>query len=858
MTASHEMIIGLGGTGGLALQAFKRVVQRRKAEAQALQEAAQIRYLYIDSNTDVQYGSKEEQFPAYEFILLDKNHLRLKELSHLRNIAPWLGNMAEHIAEMRGGSVQDAEKYLDSLYASGQLRRVGRLLFALHVQHIKERLRATINDMLHEQPANIRFRLFCSLGGGTGSGCLIDMITLIHSLLQEMNIGVEIYVYPFVSYNWGEFSNAGAFYENEYATLRDLNALMTGSFRPVEVGRDADTPQGNRFTAYGSPIKQVFLSSDLAPGTPRLHEQVKHMAEALFDTIVYPGRATEPACLKALTGEKLLYVNPGEPADGNPLRSYRFAALSLRRWGLPTQEAGALLKAIFETNMLKGWLNSQADRGKEKDSELMQELYAKENRALAEFLASEEKMRFAAPLPMHQPRLPSNTVLALVRALQECAQHHVPRLQQMGDDPELEAALEPIRARAAAQAEEDLLEHLRSLFHAPQDEREPHWGWNDIMSFLRDYQIWRAHKAEETERKLKESADRDKQLADILQARRDESAKMGLLTRVLTKKPVALYEAQRRDATARIDNAREALLLAKTKKLHAAVDAAIQYQIDKVREIISRTEEYVEQLERKMHEYENHIEHPKSHLFYAGKNDREYATAVRLVIAAMSRTAAPIAQEYRDLAEQMLLKSNAHDVAEMLSHISRVLVQKQCKEWHDTVCSRDNLTPVWDWNIMEYLERKAGPDSTLWEERIGRDADEYIAAVQAGIALDTHEPGLQQPQVSPLTAVIIGMPAPSHEKFAQWLAQRLEQSARRCLPVFSGRSDIYRLAAADDIHVLAVRYWFPARFYPVVARLHERYQAAAAAEKKAHALYFANIDDAGIPLESPERPSLMV
>lgn len=487
MAKNHEIIIGLGGTGGRAIQAFKRVVHRRKAEAAELQEMAQISYLYLDSNDDVLHSSAGELFLPSEYILLEKDHLKLNEISQLRHIAPWLGNMAEHLSETT----------LSCLCGSGQLRRVGRLLFACHVQRIKAHLRAMLGDMINGSNPDIRFRLFCSLGGGTGSGCLIDMITLIHSLIEEMNIRGEIYVYPFVSGDTGML-NAGAFYENEYATLRDLNALMVGCYHPHMLA-EAD----NSFYQNFPPVRQVFLSSEMAPGAPRLSEQLEHMAEACFDSIVYTcGTFEGTNCLKAFTGEDLLDVFPGEPDDGNPLRSYRFATLSRSNWALPAQ----------------------------------------------------------------------------------------------GDQ-----------------------------------------------------------------------------------------------------------------------------------------------------------------------------------------------------------------------------------------------------------------------SVMEYLAQEAGADSALWEERIGRYAEELMETVaRAGVELDTHEPGLQQPQVSPLTAVLIGMPATRQDAFSRWLAQRLEKAAQRCLLVLRGRWDIYRSTDTEDIRVLAVQYWFPARFYPIVAFLHKKYQATAADDAKARVLYFANIDDAGIPLESPERPSLMV
>lgn len=193
--SNHQLIIGLGGVGGLSVAAFRRTVVAYENDYKFLTEerGTRFEYLYIDSNDDVLnsdiwsiYG-KSVRLNRSDFVMLKEGDGTdsIKEISLQENIAPWIGNVAEHFARQIGKSdTGDGSlgSELVGLAGTGQLRRYGRVLFALHAQDIRVNLRNKIAKLTRESDSDVDVRIFCSLGGGTGSGSIVDMVTLIQRL----------------------------------------------------------------------------------------------------------------------------------------------------------------------------------------------------------------------------------------------------------------------------------------------------------------------------------------------------------------------------------------------------------------------------------------------------------------------------------------------------------------------------------------------------------------------------------------------------------------------------------------------------------------------------------------------------
>ncbi|MBE6416582.1 MAG: hypothetical protein E7032_08645 [Akkermansiaceae bacterium] len=307
----HNFLIGLGGTGGAALKAFRAETVERAGEYQnLLQQGRRFEYLYLDSNeVDVDNASRWEYKDLHTGLELGTQALLLslpenatsEEIANHPQVETWIGeNGVEHLKEtLLSGPV----------YGALQRRRYGRVLAAVNADAIRQRIKDGVCELskgLAGCDRWVTFHVFASAGGGTGSGCLVDVLTLLPQLCHNFNIHFKIVAYLFVGGAEAEISNTGYFYKNEYATLRDVNALMANQYRPFRTLTDNFA---NPFHDKADPIDAVYIST--GENGSCLSEQVKDFAACCFDMIsCVPSACT--AAARAFSGEDLYPTNPGE------------------------------------------------------------------------------------------------------------------------------------------------------------------------------------------------------------------------------------------------------------------------------------------------------------------------------------------------------------------------------------------------------------------------------------------------------------------------------------------------------------------------------------------------------------------
>ena len=216
--AKNQLIIGLGGVGGRSIAAFRKATVLHKDDYEKLRgEGYKFEYLYIDSNNDCLgadnweiYGKSVKLDPA-DIVLLKqtsgKTAPSIRTISGYENIKPWIGDLRSSFAK-RSSKVNIDDESLDSeifgLDGAGQLRRYGRVLFAINSQTIRQCLQNKLSVLTSGAASEVDVRIFCTLGGGTGSGSIVDTVTLI----QELAVGghkYKTFVYPFVA---GELRDA--------------------------------------------------------------------------------------------------------------------------------------------------------------------------------------------------------------------------------------------------------------------------------------------------------------------------------------------------------------------------------------------------------------------------------------------------------------------------------------------------------------------------------------------------------------------------------------------------------------------------------------------------------------------------
>lgn len=871
----NEFIIGLGGVGGRSIQAFRRTCKVRKADTdQLIADGGKFQYLYIDSNDDILNDAGWEVY-GENIKLLPSEVIKLKEggtvpavsqISEQENIAPWIGKLSEHFSKRARGNSQNTDTQLQGLSGAGQLRRFGRVLFARQTSRIRNVISAKIDDLQNGRQSEINFRIFCTLGGGTGSGSLIDVITMLRSMARERGFEAHIYVYPFVAGAAAEASNAGSFYENEYAALRDLNALMTGRYHPYVVGRVAGANQGNTFEDDPEPIKEVFLSSELAPGSPDLKQQVDYMAKACFDAIVYAcGKMEEANCLRALSGEDLVDVTSGEPADGTPLRSYRFSAFGARRWCVPTDQIKELLKYDCAKRVMECWMKGAplAKGIEHRDmSVLLQTTFNLKNGAVFAALAKKTE-ELMAPLKQELESIKKNNKRdpEVLTRLHQISDGIVAATRALMGDSLVLAKLEPCYeedAEAIFKNIQNGVDRVITWKAAVGDA----WGLLDVQKFLGFYMQQISHWPAELLAGPVPSAEHDEAIVNNMKAREEEWLKLGFLTIQLTHMDEDMIGWQAEDAELRVKEAymnfRKLIIenlcervASKMTGLKNRVDAAVRDLQSKIQAVSSKIGKYETDLAKNtsgsfgdMYEY-----------------DAENLSKLREAMGGQKRN-------LQEVMASTYSPEWAHDIGSLADYtgakmdtlchvVESKLIYTTSAEMHDRACQNGEVQAVLVSSIIDRLAQIAGPESSLWSERLRGRIQGFLKGIGSSVTLSGKGSGLQQPQVSPQAALVIGFPrSGGNAQLCQWLKDELMQNIPTDYAVMSGRTDTYTHSSDHEIRVLYVPYWFPARFASVVDVVYSKYVQTSQSQEGPVKTYFANIDDDDNGLASKTRPAL--
>lgn len=236
----NHILVGLGGTGGKVLRAFKMRMFEEYPDA-AVRNKFPVGLLYVDSTRemmgigrpDFRVLGQDASFMENEFVFIKSVDVE-KILDNINNY-PALKGMVDNVEEVKTaiGSLGEA---------AGQKRRAGRILFAANAVRYKNALDAVyarVNEISHTD--GVMIHIFAGLAGGTGSGSIIDAITQTRKAYPEAKIMVYAMVPEMKLPKPG--IDKGRYYQNGYAALNEINGLQTGRFVPCDVssaGRQAE------------------------------------------------------------------------------------------------------------------------------------------------------------------------------------------------------------------------------------------------------------------------------------------------------------------------------------------------------------------------------------------------------------------------------------------------------------------------------------------------------------------------------------------------------------------------------------------------------------------------------------------
>ncbi|MBR3903289.1 MAG: hypothetical protein IKJ29_06500 [Akkermansia sp.] len=373
-----QIYIGLGGQGGKTICELRKQIHQlqlyKKANENSAGFNADHAFLSIDSSPDI-WNTGEAWFHMGEDLSLKENEKceLSKDLINTSapNIVPWLFSDDYETAMAQKSALGTIDK---GAPGAQQRRRYGRLLFAANADRVRDAIENTmVRASQNNREASAVFHVFCSLGGGTGSGGIVDLITTLRVMYPSRRThNINLYVYMADERGVKAASVYDYFYVNQYATLRDLDNLSTHIFRPhAMINREATQVRlGSRVSKLDSPIDCLFISTNVNSVNQAVHinEQIKRTASWVISRA-----SLEEGCLdhdihKLATGEDLTASVRGEPDDETNTfiaRSYRCGNLGAARWAAPVDELALMSAYSIQMNSYRQMLynNLQRNRG---------------------------------------------------------------------------------------------------------------------------------------------------------------------------------------------------------------------------------------------------------------------------------------------------------------------------------------------------------------------------------------------------------------------------------------------------------------------------------------------------------------
>lgn len=371
MAHSNHLIIGLGGTGGKTIRAFKRMVYDeyrskdpviyRREENGTISESphpVKLGYLYVDSDPALMEPNHPSWKVPGDTLQLGKNSQLLIKGANLAgvlenlgahpNLSPWIGDRAEW------------RDILDSIVGEalgGQKRRLGRFLFACKAGGDSDgfvgRLKDQVQALRQKSGDNaVTFHVCAGLAGGTGSGSFVDVITQIRKLFPEEENRVVLYfLLPEAQPPSGW--DTGNYHANGYGALMELNSISVQAFHPHDVAdagqrfmfRDAS---GNPF----SPFSGTYLFTNENENGRVLNQEKDELSKMvgsfLFQKIVVANATPWADVLRRMENAENGDGSPESISGTNiPQRSKRFLGFGIKRLIIPEEEIREFISYNF-------------------------------------------------------------------------------------------------------------------------------------------------------------------------------------------------------------------------------------------------------------------------------------------------------------------------------------------------------------------------------------------------------------------------------------------------------------------------------------------------------------------------------
>ncbi|WP_295390450.1 tubulin-like doman-containing protein [uncultured Thiodictyon sp.] len=850
----NHLFIGLGGQGGRTLGELRKVMEQRAKDTAILRrQGVGTAFLAIDSSNDVQnhrrswtvFGTDLALDPREWLILKRPGAATIGGLALRPDIAPWIGDKARVEGFLSQQNIEGE--------GANQLRRFGRLLFAEKANTVRDAVIQKVNALNTIGQFQCAFHLFATLAGGTGSGGLIDLVTLIRTKYPGSGANqFPIYVYVYVTDADEQGANIGYFFQNQFTGLRDLNALICGRLRPHLLG---DGMNGAQFSGV-EPINQATITAPFNSAGHKvlLDTQIRIVAEACFERIVaWSSGQLSPAGQASLTGQDTLATFPAEPS-GRPERSYRFSALGMRRWEVPTEQiktllaldllASALRQMIFNHwRETSGYVDLLPDSSSAATAGVVAILLAAiedQRRPVPRVEDLTQRLRTAlAQLAAGRARAPGAVPPTLQDIERAFRQFYLSQFEQGGVDALIRQRRgdQPGRVAEAVRRIEAILTGL--------------W-WNQplalacIPQVLAELGAQLRRDGEEPPVADQASGDR---LQRIIEARRMEWDKLTWLSAGLTGRRKALITAHANDC----GGVHEADLRRRLAELDREFVRELADRLPQVQtRFLSVQQDLMGLLQTVVQDRDQIDQELRALAQNVTANRYEFDPAALDTFLTWMRchkhhqqTAAALmrAEVVTVIGSQQTLASmsNTRDALTTIEDALRPLARQQAEQIHLDYAANGQGQPILEDSVLDILQGRYTANRPAFL------AELQVFLGQAAVALllrNDIQPmqllgaGTGVPHM-PRRLLVIGLPR--HP-----FGPTLEQEFIRALP--AGDNRLLEVFDHDDpgqIRLLTIDYWLAARFATVVKALGDRYQETTQGARNPDTIYFCNIDPPG-------------
>jgi len=331
----NHLLVGLGGTGGKILRAFRKTVYQNFRAAAP--KGVNLGYLYVDSSDEMMQHDdpswkilgESVQLPLSSQLLISGLNLVsvLDNIGSYPGIAPWIGDREAFRELLNSANAANI--------VGGQKRHLGRFLFACQVHKFREKLQTLVRELEVGGVSGTTFHICTGLAGGTGSGSIIDVVAQTRSLYPDKSN--RILVYALLPDRTPPANRAQANYHaNGYAALLELNALATGAFRP----HDISGTRKERLELQ-DPFNNCYLFSDENEERIKvdLDKELPDIAAGfMFQKIVVAASTPWDSLRRMETYENADFRAEESPVSKRPERTRLFCTFGIKQVAYPEEE----------------------------------------------------------------------------------------------------------------------------------------------------------------------------------------------------------------------------------------------------------------------------------------------------------------------------------------------------------------------------------------------------------------------------------------------------------------------------------------------------------------------------------------